>query len=241
MRKVKKSYNAFIFTLIELLIVIGIIAILASMLLPVLNKARAKARQTKCISNFKQIGTAVFEYDNDNNGWFPLINPTDTSKDPFTNVGYGGMLNANGIGYSNTPANIKYISGVGLLIYHKYLNQDRDLGGSIKTSSVVICDEVATAYLSINVPSTYSSVEYFHKYYQAFYYLGGLKNLSSIKSKYPSRIGTKKADPRGILTYEFMSPNFIMHINGTVNVLYAGGNVKTMKGHPTKNPSTLFE
>jgi prepilin-type N-terminal cleavage/methylation domain-containing protein/prepilin-type processing-associated H-X9-DG protein len=50
------------FTLIELLVVIAIIAILASILFPVFAQARAKARQTSCLSNARQLGTAVQMY-----------------------------------------------------------------------------------------------------------------------------------------------------------------------------------
>jgi len=60
------------FTLVELLVVIGIIVVLIAILMPVLGRAREHARQVKCASNIRQILCSMFMYASDNKGKLPI-------------------------------------------------------------------------------------------------------------------------------------------------------------------------
>ena len=203
-----------IFTLIELLIVIAIIAILAAMLLPALSKARERAKTIACTSNLKQLAMVVKMYGDDYKEEMPP--PPMSDVYPGRWVYWMGGSSSNGEFYLKNPS-------LGDLLYRNY----------IKNWKQTYCPAGFDANPKILVRGAPNDAVHGIKgfpftYYGAYWRLSGWRT-NSAKS-------FKKARPHWILMHDltykdrFISPADCApnHMNGS---LISGGNFAYLDGH----------
>jgi prepilin-type N-terminal cleavage/methylation domain-containing protein len=122
------------FTLVELLVVIGIIALLIALLLPSLTRARENAKRVQCASNLRQLGMGMIQYATANKMWLPATAASGTNAMLVTNENYG----IDWIGWTGTsPTTSKYLDGGAIAQYVGHPNPK--MTGSVAATPAIWC------------------------------------------------------------------------------------------------------
>lgn len=219
------------FTLIELLTVIAIIGILASILIPVVGKVREQAKVSKCVVHLRDLGTGVHLYANDKGDWTPPF-----LRDDKPDSEWGSRVETHGhVGLLLAPEKGGPAVGGGQRWTGDYLDSPDPLLCPATREELFTSGASGAVYkrpIDIDESNRIERVGYMYDY-QA----GGTRDNSRTTIDYPNRPYLFDFPPPG--TISGLSPAFTFNPHDNrVNVLHVGGHVTSFTADELKEAGT---